>query len=148
MSDDIQQEPETDSTQSQFLRCRVLCIQCLRKRTSKSCRTLQRTALQRFSSSRNGCSFGTPHSEKGTRETQAHRNSVFTRTTLDQRNVCRLDAWIRKTMQQTTSRSFWMDHERSRSDDTSLETRTTESLRTALLVEQGRKCPQIQKLTE
>ena len=63
-----------------------------------------------------------------------------------------LDAWIRKTVQQISSRSFWMDHERSRSqgslDYTSLDVRTTESLATALLVERECKYPQFQQLTE
>ena len=67
----VQQEPETDSHQSQFLRSRVLRSQCLRRRTVGSRRTLQRTSLQSFSSSRNssrkGFRFGTSQSpEKGT----------------------------------------------------------------------------------
>ena len=43
----------------QFMRSRVLRSQCLRRRTSGTCRTLPRTALQRFSSSRDG--FRTQH---------------------------------------------------------------------------------------
>ena len=52
--DDVQLMPETDRNQSQLLRCRVLPSQCLRRRTSGSRRTLQKTSLQRFSSSRKG----------------------------------------------------------------------------------------------
>ena len=72
-SDDVKQEPERDRNQSQFLRSRVLRSQCLRRRTSGSCRTLQRNSLQRFSSSPNGFRFGTSHSTaQETRRTQAH----------------------------------------------------------------------------
>ena len=72
-SDDVQQEPGTDSIQSQFLRSRILHSQCLRRRTVGSRRTLHTTSPQRFSSSRNGFRFGTsPSPEKETRRTQAH----------------------------------------------------------------------------
>ena len=66
-SDQVQPEPEANSHQFQFLRSRA-----------GSRRTLPRTSLQRYSSSRNGFRFGTSHSPgKGT-------------------SVYRLDAWKRK----------------------------------------------------
>ena len=56
-SNDGQQEPETDSNQSPFLRSRVLRSQHLRRKTSGSRKTLRRTSLQRFGSSRDGIRF-------------------------------------------------------------------------------------------
>ena len=47
-SDDVQKEPETGSSQSQFLRSRVLSRECLRRRTSGSRRTLRITFTATF----------------------------------------------------------------------------------------------------
>ena len=56
----------------------LLRSQCLRRRTSGTCRTLQGTALQRFSSSRDGLRFGKTHSTaQGTRRTQTYRNAML-----------------------------------------------------------------------
>ena len=66
----------------------VLRSQCLRRRTSGSCRTLQGTALQRFSSSRGGFRFGATLSvAQGTRRTQAYRNTMLGNKTVDTRQT-------------------------------------------------------------
>ena len=68
-----------------------------------------------------------------------------------EKSVYRLDAWIRKTTQQISLRIFYRDHERSRYPrnlgDMSMKTKTTESLTTALPVEQRCKYPQFRQLT-
>ena len=72
----VQPESETDSDQSQFMRSRVLRSQHLRRRTVGTRRTLQGTALQRCSSSRDGFRLGKTHSTaQGTRRTQTHRKT-------------------------------------------------------------------------
>ena len=83
-SDDVQQKSEADSNQSQFMRGRVLRIQCLRRRTSGTRRSLQGTAPQPSSSSRDGFRSRTTHSTaQRTRRTQAYRKTMLGCTTVD-----------------------------------------------------------------
>ena len=86
--DDVQPKSETVCNQTQFMRSRVLRSQCLRRRIVGIRRTLQGTALQRFSSSRDGFRFGTTHSTaQETRWTLACRNTMLGNTTVDTRKV-------------------------------------------------------------
>ena len=62
-SDDVQPRPEADSNQSQLVRGRVLRSACARELLGLA-EFLQRSPLQRFSSSRDGFTFGTFHSEE------------------------------------------------------------------------------------
>ena len=85
--DDVQPKSDADSNQSHFMRSGVL-RKCLRRRTSGTRRTLQGTALQRFSSSRDGFRFGTTHSTaQTTKRTQAYRNTMLGNTTVDTRKT-------------------------------------------------------------
>ena len=115
--DDVQQKSEADSNQSQFMRGRVLRFQCLRRRTSGTRRSLQGTAPQPSSSSRDGFRSRTTHSTaQRTRRTQAYRKTMLGCTTVDMRkNVSRWVEWTRRTTLQVSSRNIWMDRERSRS---------------------------------
>ena len=59
----VQPRPEADSNQSQLVRGRVLRSACARELLGLA-EFLQRSPLQRFSSSRDGFTFGTFHSEE------------------------------------------------------------------------------------
>ena len=97
-----------------------------------SCRTFQTTSLQSFNASRNGlrfCTSGTP--EKETNGTQAHRNSLLSRATMGQRKAS--IGWTRGYEKQ---RSISLRYPRN-FGCISMKTRPTESITTALVVEQG-----------
>ena len=101
---------------------RVLRSQCLRKRTVGTRRTLQRTSLQRFSSSRDRFRLGKTHSTaQGTRRTRTYRNTMPCNTPVDPRETfvgessgheeqhCRslheTSGWIAKTVAREETRT-------------------------------------------
>ena len=117
-SDDVQQKSEADSNQSQFMRGRVLRIQCLRRRTSGTRRSLQGTAPQPSSFVSRWIQIRARPilQRRGPGGLKHIARRCLGCTTVDMRkNVSRWVEWTRRTTLQVSSRNIWMDRERSRS---------------------------------